>query len=273
MASIRDQQQFQVVQFESAAGLEGVEPEDVVHSSAQQSDVEGPSRPVTPGLHQDNFWWDWQPHQELEMPHPCLNAEDAGLLAASSDYGGDFAGYEESNASFSMLEPPASENTGQSISNEHLQSSGHDLDCSGSSEFSWSALSRHSTHSHPIPLSDAAAYSEASDEVEDGLSDTTEDISKDEEDAMDIHKDPLFQSREDIFSAIDEENDVLLDELPPAFHEDVLIRNAYINVFIAASVHHATHELVAHMLESEYHTLKSVSERTGTPIEGLEQMA
>ncbi|KZT05191.1 uncharacterized protein LAESUDRAFT_715002 [Laetiporus sulphureus 93-53] len=78
LASICDQQQFQAVQFESVAGSEGVEPEEM-------------------------------PHEDLDMLHSCLDAEDTVSPVASLDDEGDFAGNEESNASCAMLELLASE--------------------------------------------------------------------------------------------------------------------------------------------------------------------
>lgn len=68
--------------------------------------------------------------------------------------------------------------------------------------------------------------------------------------------------------------DVLdLDDFPPAFYEDPLIRNTYIRVFLEATFNHATEESVKSQLDTHYTNFCHMAARTGTEIPGLAKMA
>lgn len=62
-------------------------------------------------------------------------------------------------------------------------------------------------------------------------------------------------------------------DLPPALEEHPLLRRAYVQAFIAAAFHGATHSLVNYFLEGQRQTFLSLAERTGYQIPGLENMA
>ncbi|GBE80097.1 hypothetical protein SCP_0213000 [Sparassis crispa] len=133
-----------------------------------------------------------------------------------------------------------------------------------------------------VPGSPVSMYSHSSDNIHHDLFEAQEDLPHEdgeEDDELDINilDDPLFVSREDVFDNEEEPEDTEDDDstsnLPPAFDEDPLIRNAYINAFIAASFHHATHDLVQHILESQYDLFISLSDQTGHELRGLENMA
>lgn len=64
-----------------------------------------------------------------------------------------------------------------------------------------------------------------------------------------------------------------IDELPPAFYEDPIIRNAYIRVFVDAAFNHATRESVRHQLENLHATFVEIERTSERRFEGLSSMA
>ncbi|OBZ75250.1 hypothetical protein A0H81_04645, partial [Grifola frondosa] len=78
---------------------------------------------------------------------------------------------------------------------------------------------------------------------------------------------PLYASAEDIFDDIhaseglDCFSTVPIYGSPPAFSEDPILRAAYIQAFVAASVHGATHDMVQYMLQGSFETISSMSRR------------
>lgn len=112
-------------------------------------------------------------------------------------------------------------------------------------------------------------------------------LDDDNEPDLDLAGDPLHADLEDLFSEDDLHgagvNDDLDDEtgLPPAFSEDPVLRNIYVNVALARA-RGATHAACAEMLASHRCTLEALSRRTitidGVPhkaitIDGLDTMA
>ncbi|KAI0314174.1 hypothetical protein OF83DRAFT_1085830 [Amylostereum chailletii] len=105
--------------------------------------------------------------------------------------------------------------------------------------------------------------------------DSDDELSDDE---IDVKSDPLFRTREALFSS-DDDLDICGDILgdgdarAPAFHEDPLIRNAYISAFIMSAFHHITEAAVKEYLDSVRESLISTQRRTGLVIPGLSSMA
>ncbi|PCH41933.1 hypothetical protein WOLCODRAFT_17394 [Wolfiporia cocos MD-104 SS10] len=110
-------------------------------------------------------------------------------------------------------------------------------------------------------------------------SDSDSETGAENSEGLDLTDNPLYASQEAIFDDIlgnTTQGSVdmpVLGDLPPAFYKDKLIRNAYIDAYIAASTHHATHELVKHILDGYYQTFIAISACTGLELEGLQNMA
>ncbi|TFY50862.1 hypothetical protein EVJ58_g10857 [Rhodofomes roseus] len=107
---------------------------------------------------------------------------------------------------------------------------------------------------------------------------SSNDNHSDDEDLPELDGDPAYVSREDLFDDRFEGTQQSADadcesELPPAFNEHRLIRNAYINAFILATFHHATHEAIQSLLESQRDAFLSITRETGYQFHGLDKMA
>ena len=102
----------------------------------------------------------------------------------------------------------------------------------------------------------------------DGVFDTPRDTppeSDDEgapEDWFDIKKDPLFETSEVVFDRIlDTDLGGVLEwdtSLPPAFDEDLLIRNAYVTAYLLAACHGATQETIKGVLDYLFEFLRAM---------------
>ncbi|OBZ66435.1 hypothetical protein A0H81_13641 [Grifola frondosa] len=96
---------------------------------------------------------------------------------------------------------------------------------------------------------------------------------------LDITDDPLYAGAEDIFDDIHASKGLDCFSTaptygsPPAFSEDPILRAAYIQAFVAASVHGATHDMVQYMLQGSFETISSMSRRIPYDIPGLDKMA
>lgn len=108
--------------------------------------------------------------------------------------------------------------------------------------------------------------------------DSPEDEDPEEEQYIPLDGDPLFRTLDDMAPEggnggedPDPEDDED-DTLPRAFTEDPLIRHTYIQVFIAASFHGATHQLCAEMLDTAFKQFCYLA-RQGRDIVGLDTMA
>ncbi|KAH9838642.1 uncharacterized protein C8Q71DRAFT_856575 [Rhodofomes roseus] len=62
-------------------------------------------------------------------------------------------------------------------------------------------------------------------------------------------------------------------DVPPAFDEDPIIRDVYIDVFLAASFDHVSRAEAQRMLSSANRTLVAMSKRFGNELRGLGEMA
>ncbi|RDX40289.1 hypothetical protein OH76DRAFT_1508102 [Lentinus brumalis] len=139
-------------------------------------------------------------------------------------------------------------------------------------------------HDDPEPDFDNGYSSESSVEEHDEFfdfedHDDHDDASGDPEDEDEIlpvnENDPLYAHAEDLFDDDDDDNDaVQADRLPPAFHEDPLLRRAYVQAFISATSHGTTKDGVAHFLTSTRSNYASIAQRCpAAQIPGLGTMA
>ncbi|KAL7279548.1 hypothetical protein ACG7TL_005946 [Trametes sanguinea] len=120
-------------------------------------------------------------------------------------------------------------------------------------------------------------YVEDADDDEQSSSDDDDNEPADPEDAMDVAEDdPLYTRLQDL---VQDSGDVsatsyyATGNLPPALGEDSLVRRAYVQAFIAAAFHGATHDLINHWLNSQHQNFVSISRRAGLEIPGLTEMA
>ncbi|KAI9065736.1 hypothetical protein FKP32DRAFT_1610486 [Trametes sanguinea] len=97
----------------------------------------------------------------------------------------------------------------------------------------------------------------------------------DPDDTVDVaENDPLYARLQDLMDINDlPATSYAEGDLPPALAEDPLIRRAYVQAFIAAAFHGATHDLVNHWLCSQAQNYASVSRRAGFDVPGLTDMA
>ncbi|KAH9930078.1 uncharacterized protein B0H18DRAFT_1117141 [Fomitopsis serialis] len=65
----------------------------------------------------------------------------------------------------------------------------------------------------------------------------------------------------------------LSEEAPPTFTEDPIIRDVYIDVYLAATFHHISLKEAQFMLDSLHRTLVALSKRPGVELQGLDAMA
>lgn len=100
-----------------------------------------------------------------------------------------------------------------------------------------------------------------------------------DDDGIDISGDPLAASNEEIFDKIleDAEDDATTYNhaggRPPALTEHPLIRNAYVHVYIASTVHGATKELCKQMLDGYHSTFSALPQTAQYEVAGLDKMA
>jgi hypothetical protein len=96
----------------------------------------------------------------------------------------------------------------------------------------------------------------------------------DEDEGVEIEEDPDFVSRYRLFAKADDLENIEgdLNEIPPAFDEHSVIRNAFIHVFASAAFGSATCAQCQDNLTAQHSTISAL-EDPHNPIEGLERMA
>ncbi|KAI9060847.1 hypothetical protein FKP32DRAFT_1605216 [Trametes sanguinea] len=117
-----------------------------------------------------------------------------------------------------------------------------------------------------------SSYMENTSDEDDCLRDAPDTVEVTEDDPLYAHlKDPLN-------SGAAQASDPLADacapgDLPQVFYKDSLVRQVYVQAFIAAAFHNAMHSLVNYMLEGQHQLLTSISQCNGSNIPGLDKMA